>query len=240
MSSELANIALEAGELLRYALDPHETPFQNKRYAALMNQLYTSETFKTIFANVAVGLEIQVLAYSTHGIFLTGRERSPFAFKMEDYKGGMRAEERVVHGLLLLAIAAYCFPTVEVLDQGDDLLRPRFTVEQTVEFVQGLCKVCKTNSPGDPEMGSPEMQLAWQAILHLSVSKNTRDGKLSNQSLAGMVRYALDRLTDHGLMRFLGEENWGIFQPTPAYRVQLRQLAGNETLKLIQSLRQEA
>jgi hypothetical protein len=240
MSAELANIALEAGELLRFALDPRETPFQNKRYATLMMQLYTGETFKLIFENVAAGLDIQILSYSAHGIFLTGRERSPFAFKMDDYKSGMRVEERVVHGLLLLAIAAYCFPTVEVLDQGDDLLRPRFNVEQVVTFVQELCKVCKTNNPGDPEKGSPEMQLAWQAILQLSVSKSTREGKLSNQSLAGMVRYALDRLTENGLMRCLSEENWGSFQPMPAYRIQIRQLAGNETLKLIQSLRQEA
>jgi hypothetical protein len=152
----------------------------------------------------------------------------------------MRAEERVVHGLLMLAIAAYCFPTVEVLDQDDDILRPRFTVDQIVEFIQGLCKVCKTNSPGDPEKGSPELQLAWQTILNLPTSKTTRGDKLSTLSLAGMIRYALDRLVDYGMMRFLGEDNkWGTFQPTPSYRIQVKKLAGNQTLKLIQAITRE-
>jgi hypothetical protein len=239
MSEELANIALEAGELLRYAMDPRETPFQSKRYSTLMNQLYTSSTFKLIFESVAQGLEIQILAYSPHGVFVAGRERSPFAFKLEDYKSGMRAEERVVHGLLMLAVAAYCFPTVEVLDQDDQILRPRFTVEQVVTFVQELCKVCKTNNPDDPEQGTPELQLAWQTILNLPISKNTREGKLSTVSLAGMVRYALDRLADNGLMRCHGEDDWGTFQPTPAYRIQVKKLAGHETLKVIQFIRQE-
>lgn len=240
MSEELANIAQEAAELLRYAMDPHETPYQNKRYSALMNQLYTSSTFKVIFENMAHGLEIQILAYSPHGVFIAARERSPFAFRMDDYKSGMRVEERVVHGVLMLAIAGYCFPTVEVLDQDDDVLRPRLSTEQVVDFVQGLCKICKSNNPADPKQGSPEIELAWQTILSLPVSRNTGQGKLSLQSLAGMVRYALDRLTDNGLMRLLNEDNWGTFQPTPAYRIQVKRLAGHETLKLVQIIREGA
>jgi len=240
MSEELANIALEAGELLRYAMDPRETPFQSKRYSALMSQLSTSSTFKLVFENMAQGLEIQILAYSPHGVFVAGRERGPFAFKMEDYKSGMRVEERVVHGLLMLAIAAYCFPTVEVLDQDDDILRPRFTVEQVAAFVQGLCRVCKANNPGDPEQGTPELQLAWQTILGLPLTMSTGQGKMAIGSLAGKLQYALDRLVENGLMRFLSEDNWGTLQPTPAYRIQVKQMAGHQMLKLIQSIHQEA
>jgi hypothetical protein len=240
MSEELGNIALEAGELLRYAMDPHESPFQNKRYSTLMSQLYTSGTFKLIFENIVQGLEVQILAYSPHGVFVAGRDRGPFAFKMDDYKSGMRVEERVVHGLLMLAIAAYCFPAVEVLDQDDEILRPRFTVEQVAAFVQGLCKICKANSPGDPQHGTPEMKLAWETILGLPLSMNTGQGKMAMGSLAGKIQYALDRLTDNGLMRFLNSDGWGTFQPTPAYRIQVKQMAGHQMLKLVQSIQQAA
>jgi len=129
---------------------------------------------------------------------------------------------------------------VEVLDQDDDILRPRLTVEQIAAFVQGLCKVCKTNNPVDPEQGTQEIQLAWQIILGLPLSMSTGQGKMAIGSLAGKLQFALDRLADNGLMRFLSEENWGTFQPTPAYRIQVKQLAGHQTLKLIQSLHQEA
>ena len=83
MSDELATFAQEAGELLRYAMDPHETPFQNKRYSTLMTQLYTSARFKLIFENMLQGLEISILAYSQHGVFVSGKARSPF-----DRRGG--------------------------------------------------------------------------------------------------------------------------------------------------------
>jgi len=237
MSDELANMSQEAGELLRYAMDPHETPYQNKRYAGLMEQLYTSPNFKLIFDNVAQGLEIQVLACTPHGVFLAGRERSPFAFKMEDYKGSMRAEERIVHGVFMLAIAAYCFPTIEVLDQDDEVLRPRMSVDQVVAFVRDMCKVCKGNNPEDPEHGGTEIQIAWQAITGLPDVILTPGGKLAMGCLAGIARYAFDYLVDNGLMRRLSEDNHGNYQPTPAYRIQVKQLAGNQTLKLIQSLR---
>jgi hypothetical protein len=240
MSEELGNIALEAGELLRYAMDPHETPFQNKRYSTLMSQLYTSNTFKLIFENIVQGLEIHILAYSPHGVFVAGRERGPFAFKMDDYKSGMRVEERVVHGLLMLAIAAYCFPTVEVLDQDDDILRPRFSVGKVAEFIQGICKVCKANDPGDPEQGIAELQLAWQTILMLPLTMSTSQGKMAISSLAGKLQYALDRLVDNGLMRFLSEDDLGTYQPAPAYRIQVKQMAGHQMLKLVQSIHQAA
>ena len=242
--SELVTIAQEAGELLRYAMDPNDSPFQNKRYSSLMTQLYTSERFKEVFENLAVGLQINILGYSQHGVFIAGRDRSPFAFKLEDYKGSMKAEERVIHGLLMLAIAAFCFPTIEVLDQDDDILRPRFTVDQVVEFVQGLCKVCKANTPGDPEAGQQDLLSVWHAILLLPTSKPTPRGgdKQSTVSLAGMLQYALDRLADYGMMRFIekGEKNWGVYQPNPAYRIQVKKLAGNQTFRLIQEIRQQA
>lgn len=239
MSEELASMSQDAGELLRYAMDPQETPYQNKRYSALLNQLYTSPNFKLIFENIALGLEIQILAYSPHGVFLAGRERSPFAFRMEDYRASMKAEERVVHGVFLLAIAAYCFPNIEVLDQDDEILRPRMSVDQVVTFVHDMCKVCKTNNPVDPEHGGAEIQLAWQIISGLPESALTAGGKLSLQSLAGIARYALDFLVENGLMRFISDDNRGTYQPSPSYRIQVRQLAGNQTLKLIQLLAQQ-
>ena len=239
MSEELASMAQDAGELLRYAMDPHETPYQNKRYSELLNQLYTSPNFKLIFENMSHGLEIQILAYSPHGVFLAGRERSPFAFRMEDYRSSMKAEERVVHGVFLLAIAAYCFPNIEVLDQDDEVLRPRLSVDQVAAFVQDMCKVCKTNNPVDPEHGGAEIQLAWQIISGLPESALTAGGKLSLQSLAGIARYALDFLVENGLMRFINDDNRGTYQPSPGYRIQIRQLAGNHTLKLIQFLARE-
>jgi hypothetical protein len=202
----------------------------------MSDQLYTSPNFKLIFDNIASGLEIRVLAYTQHGVFLAGRERSPFAFRMEDYRASMRAEERVVHGVFLLAIAAYCFPNIEVLDQDDEVLRPRMSVDQVASFVQDMCKVCKTNNPVDPEHGGAEIQLAWQIISGLPEATLTASGKLSLQSLAGIARYALDFLVENGLMRFISDDNRGTYQPAPSYRIQVRQLAGNRTLELIQLL----
>jgi len=131
--NELANNAYSAGILLRLALNPKATPYQDKEYANLLHELNTNPSFRIIFENLAEGLELEILDYGNHGVVLAGKEKSPFAYRMVDYRGKLSVEDRVCHGLVQLAIACYCYPTVEALDQDDEVLRPRFSTDQVVE-----------------------------------------------------------------------------------------------------------
>lgn len=234
--SELAGNAFAAGELLRFALDPKESIFQNSRYAELVQQLSTNSSLRIIFDNFLDGLGLTLLDVNAQGVFLGAREKSPFAFKMESYRKVSRAEERVAHGMILLALTAYCFPTADVLDQEIAILRPRFSCDQVAQYLKDLCKAAKTGAESDPEHVSVEFQTAWNYLENQPTIKETADGKVSQQSLTGMVQYAANFLTEQGLLRFISDDNHGTFQPTPAFRVQVRDLASHETLRIIQAM----
>jgi len=234
--SELATNAFAAGELLKFALDPKDTIFQNARYAELAAQLSTNSSLRIIFDNIVEGLGLTVLDVNSQGVFLGARDRSPFAFKMESYRRTNRAEERVMHGAVLLAITAYCFPTAEVLDQEIAILRPRFTCDQVAQYLKDLCNAAKTASTGDPEHVDVEFQTAWNFLQNQPLIKETLEGKVSQQCLTGIVQYAVDFLAEQGLLRPISEDGHGTFQPTPAFRIQVKDMASHEALLTIQKL----
>jgi hypothetical protein len=234
--SEVATNAFNAGELLKFALDPKNTVFQNARYAELAEQLSTNSSMRIIFENMIEGLGLTMLDVNPQGVFLGARDRSPFAFTMESYRRTSRAEERVAHGTTILAITAYCFPTAEVLDQDIAILRPRFSCDQVAQYLKDLCHAAKTSSIGDPEHVDIEFQTAWNFLQNQPLIKETADGKVAQQCLTGIVRYALDFLTEQGLLRPISEEGHGMFQPTPAFRIQVRDMASHEALRVVQKL----
>jgi hypothetical protein len=237
--SDLATNAFAAGELLQFALDPKQTIFQSERYATLVQQLSTNQSFRIIFENFIEGLGLSVLEVNSQGLFIGAREKSPFAFKMDSYRKVSKAEERVAHGVILLALTSYCFPTAEVLDQDIAILRPRFTCDHIADYLKHLCKAAKSNAASDPEHVSIEFQTAWHYLQNQPTIKETADGKVSPQCLTGLVQYAAGFLTEQGLLRFIGEDGHGTYQPTPAFRVQVRDLASHENLKLVRDLAQQ-
>jgi hypothetical protein len=237
--SELATNAFSAGELLRFALDPKETIFQNQRYAELVQQLSTNPSLRIIFDNFIEGLGLTILDLNTQGVFIGAREKSPFAFKMDSYRKANKVEERVAHGVILLTLTAYCFPTAETLDQDLAILRPRFTCDQIATYLMDLCKAAKTNTAADPEHVSVEFQTAWIYIRNQPVIKETSDGKVAQQCLTGMIQHATGFLNEQGLLRFISDDGHGTYQPTPAFRVQVRDMASHETLRVIRDLCQQ-
>ena len=169
------------------------------------------------------------------GIVLGATLDSPFRLGRDDYRKGMSVGDRIVQGLIHLAIAAWCFPRAEDLGEADDVLPSRLTVEELVEYIYGLCEELKSRheQQGQTANTQPEVRQAWEYVLAIGKYADSAEGRRSFATLAGKVEFAFRFLADHGLLKREGTETRGAWLARPAFRIQVRELAGNEAWEIV-------
>jgi hypothetical protein len=233
--NEIARVSEEAGRLLAFALTPKTRPTLPV-YGELLKRFQTDPMLRVITEAVASGLGLRVLDTGEHGLVLGAQEDSPFALRIADYRQNLSAEERMCHGLIQLAVAAWCFPNAQDLD---DPHRPIVTVStlQLVRYLVELCQKLKQQSNQDPEFANTELREAWRILLSRPETRETQDSRRSAQTLGGMIGYALDTLEREGMLRRSSDENGGTYRTLSAYRVQVRELGAHEAFRWIQETR---
>lgn len=232
--SNIAIIAHDAGKLLAYALRPRQTPWASQEYAGLLQRYETDSQFRSIVDGVVEGLGMRIVDATRNGLFLTATEGSPFRLAADDYKQNMSAQERVLHGVIQVAIAAFSFPKADVLDQDDTVAPAHITPVKLAEYIRKFAEASATNSPAEAQSDASAERRAWRDALARAMTMETSGGKESTRSLTGMCRHALDFLESQGLMRVVDEDN-GVYQGTTAYRIRLKYHAAHELLTLMRS-----
>ena len=162
-----ADVAQAAGRLLHWGLRPHARPAQEPEYQQLVDRYFNDHSFRTIVRQTAEGLGLLVLDVSEHGLVLVPDEDSPFALRGADFRpGASRVEDRMLDGLVQLAIAAAVFPRARDLAEDSDLARPPVTVDEVEDELRSICDRLALQAKGepDPEAGDEERGLleAWR------------------------------------------------------------------------------
>lgn len=225
-----------AARLVAFGLTQGLKPAREPAYAQLIERYRTDAAMRQCTDTVARGLHLAVLGFTPQGIVLGADEDGPFVHRLSDYRrGGLSVEDRMCHGLVQLAIAAWCFPTAQDLAVSDDSAGMRFSTNKVVGYITSRCEELQRRSHHDPELGSPELREAWRAILQRPETRATPDGRRSANTLFGMVDYALDVLEKGGLVRRLSDDDGGTWQALAAYRIHVRELAAHDAFNLIQS-----
>lgn len=220
-----------AGRLIRCGLTPHERPARNPDYAELLRRYRSEPTFQRLTDAFAKGIGLVVLDTGDYGMVLGASEGSPFAWTLTDYRRQtLGPEDRVCHGLIQLAVAAYCFPTAVALDDPHGTIA-KFTTNQIVRYLIDLCEELKRSAPGD---ASEELQEAWRVILSRCEARTTPDQRRAASTIQGMVAHALKTLEKSGLLRRQGDDEGGRWATTNAYRVQVRELGAFRAFALVQ------
>lgn len=230
--SNLATIAHDAGKLIAFALRPRQTPWSSTEYAELLQRYESDPQFRSIVDGVTEGMGMRIVDVTRNGFFLTATEGSPFRLAADDYKQNMSAQERVLHGVIQVAIAAFSFPKADVLDQDDTVAPAHVTPTKLAEYIRRFAEA--VGSPGADKDDDSAERRAWREALARAVTTETSGGKESTRSLTGMCRHALDFLESQGLMRVVNEEN-SVYQGTTAYRIRLKYHAAHELLTLMRS-----
>lgn len=232
MSHDL-QLVEDAARLLAYGLRPGIRPSKEPDYAELLRRYRLESPLRERVIAVASGLGLAVLGETDLGIVLGAEEEGPFALRLNDYRRNLSVEDRMCHGLVQLAVAAWCFPNARALEDPDSIAGARVSVRRLVEHLVGLCEELKERSAGDPDAGSPELQEAWRTILARAATRATPDGRRAAATLAGMVAHALEFLERGGLMRKIGDADGGTWQALAAYRLQVRELAAHDVAALV-------
>jgi hypothetical protein len=228
--------AEDAGRLIARGLDGKRRPAGDPTYRELLQRFRADSSFRVVVEAAARGLGLLVLGATDHGLSLGAEDDGVFAERLADYRRQMTVDERMAHGLIHLAIAAWCFPTAQHLDEAESVVGARMGVGRLVRYLVDLCEELKARGGEDPLDGAPALASAWSAILARAETRTTRDGRRSPGTLGGMVAHALEHLEQGGLVRKVGDEDGGTFQALGSYRLQVREMAAVEAFALIRRL----
>lgn len=229
----LSSYGTDAGYLLRYGLRPRLRPANDRNYQELIQRYLEDTEFATLTEHVADGLGLRILDVGERGIVLGSQKDSPFALRLEHYRGGQKFEDRVCIGLIQLAIAAYCFPRAEDLwDEDRGVFR--VSVHGVVKYLLDLCMRLKAAAATDPEFGSPELQEGWRVILSRAETKDSQ--VRARTTMMGMTAYAVETLEREGMLRRESDEDGGTYQVLYRYHIQVRELANLEAFECVQSV----
>jgi hypothetical protein len=230
---------VDAARLIGFGLRPRLIPARDDGYRQLIRRHRADGQFADLVSAVAEGLGLVVLDVSDRaGVVLGSVEDSVFAVRMTDYArrtgGEGRAADRVLHGVIHLAVAALAYP--RPADLADDTYVGRVTAEGVDAFVREACQrldelAAAEGGAADPPVDAPMLEGTWRAYARRSAAGATKDARRLYTSTTGMVARALGFLADQGFLTRQGDEGGGTFRTTPRYQVQVRELAASRAFE---------
>ncbi|HBO4785988.1 TPA: hypothetical protein ACUT80_003308 [Pseudomonas aeruginosa] len=218
------NHASDASRLLYKALQINLSPANDAEYRELLARYRSNPVLKQVLAEVAEGMQLQVLDVSERGLIVapTGKE-SRFSLRMSDLrKQPMSEEQKVATALCMLAISAVFYPTQELLDDES-----RFPIPARVpKFRDSLLVLAERmkEQDGDDNLVIEEMRPGWGYILQIAPMQPERPNSIS--SVDGLIRMVLRQMKESGLVtatRGEDDDDSRDFTPTHRLRINLRE-----------------
>jgi hypothetical protein len=212
------------GRLIRYGLEPKLTPARSADYAELVGRARNDSEFAAAVVETAHGEGLEVLDVDPLlGISLASTPDSPFAMRLDDYSRGSN-EDRLLHALVQLAIAATAYPTAEALD--DDRLQS----VSVGEIVDRICHIATRLrdrlGSGDPPESAPQLEPLYRFLLRTPVTATTPDERAHMRTVTGAVKRALRFLVDQGMADPLDAVVPDTYRLRARYRIHVRDAAG--------------
>ncbi len=225
--------ASQASQLVAFGLRPKLRPVEEPEYLDLVRRYRQHDSFARTVRTVADGMGLDILDVTeAAGAVLGACEGSVFALRMEDYY--RRANERnprlrVLHGLAQLAIAASCFSRPDDLEDLEHA--PRVAVNEVDEYLRDLCRRLDerhAESELDPPAENPGLERSWRMYARAPEAAATEDRRAWSGATRQVITKAFDALIEQGLMRKVSDALGGTYQPTPAYRIHVRELSSED------------
>lgn len=227
----------DVGVLIGCALRPKMRPGAESDYRALLGRYRADAEFRNAVDSVLDGLDAQVLSDSDLGLVLGVRRESVFAYRVSDLPNVGGVSERLLVGLVSVAVAAYAFPTPADFD--DDRVR-WVSVDEIERFVRDMCDRLK-RTPERTVREEESFDEAWRTFDRLSPGYKADRGRgkarRSPASSTYWVAHVLTWLTDQGLARSAPARGPEAFQLLERFRIQAGELAGNATYDLLAAIR---
>ncbi|MFF8444684.1 hypothetical protein ACF07U_27890 [Streptomyces californicus] len=235
--------AEDAAKLIACGMRLRQRPAKDRAYRDLVVRYRTESDFQDLVERTARGLGLKVLgATEDIGVALAALPNSVFETRIEDYVRVARQRgegERLLHGIIHLAIAALAFPRPD--DLANDGYTGRVSAEAVDTAVRDTCdrlreKAVAAEAGGDTPTDSPELEKVWTAYARRPEAALTKDGRLAMNSTKGMITRALNFLTEQGFLAVAGAGQDGWYRTTPRYQLQVRELAATSAFEELLAL----
>lgn len=230
--------AVHAGRLIHFALQPKAKPFDEPEYRDLLREYEDRADFRIIVQAVAEGLGLVVLLVNDRGLFLGTHEESVFAQSPSVFRGPpVSGDDRLLDGLVELAIAATLFPRQRDLD--DDVLeaRPPVTINDVDNTLREVAKALKQQQPEEPAAEADRLDQglweAWRVYESRPSYRKTVSGRASANSTFRIIEQHLERLCELGCFTAERNRDPTCYRPTLRYQVLVQELAATRLYRRV-------
>jgi hypothetical protein len=218
-----------AGDLLRASLTAKSNPVSDRRYREALEAYLSQPTFREQVHGLATGLGLRIVEGGERGLVVAPQVDSLFTYPAREFRpSSTTVEQRLIDGLIMVAIAAVCYPRAQDLDQNPALARPPITVSQVERLLRdGVARRAADTAGPDttPEEREQGLEPAWRVFARLPEVRETVDGRAGSRTSRRRIAALLEKLADLGAFTteaLQGEPAW---RPTYRWQVQVQEFA---------------
>jgi hypothetical protein len=206
----------------------------------LLDRYQDRPDFRSLVNEFADGLGLKVLDWGEHGIVLGPLVDSVFALRGASFRTNRYdADERLLDGLVQVAIAATVFPTPRELAEEATIARPPVTIEEVDEVLRRLCDQLAeaAKRQGDPALNDEEAGLreAWRVYQSRLSVQHTRDNRAAPRTTRRIIERNLEKLHEMGCF-VQQREDPTAFQATWRYQVLVKELAATSLYRRVSEM----
>lgn len=224
-----------AGRLLGFGLTRGARPVEGSEYRVLLDRYRTDVRFKDTVDTFAEGLGLEVLGTPRTGLVLAPEPTGPFASRLVDLKTTMDAEEKLVFGLILVAMAAYAYPNEVDLDDPDTKL---VDVTKLDDFIRGAIAGLREIDAPEGSNGERARTAADVYADMPSLIQTPRGWRKQGCTLRS-IEIVCGWLVEQGAAREAKTLGPDTFQLTDRFRLLVADSAGSEALEVLRAARRE-
>lgn len=235
--------AFNAGRLIQWGLKPKSRPAQEQEYRELIDIYLDRSDFRELVRSVARGLGLIILSVDEHGIVLGPESGSIFALQPANFRSATSrtyTDDRLIDGLVVMAIAASIFPKARDLEESAAIVRPPSSVDEVEETLRQFCDRFAEEARGTPDPSLPDEEKglidAWRVYSKVLAAMETRDSRKAPRTTRRFIETAFERLREFGCFTKETRENQVFYQPTYKYQVLVKELAAAYAFQKVQQL----
>lgn len=231
---------IDAGRLIQWALQPHARPVTKAEYQHLLDRYRDQVPFRECVQAICTGLGIEISAVGPMGMVLTPTDDSIFAMTSADYRRSGSAEDRLIDGLILVAIIATMYPQAQHLEEDVQVARPPITVEDVEKTLRSLCEQLERASENQPDPTLQDLTVgldeAWHAYRDRVTTKTTSNGRAGAGTTSQMITRAFEVLERQACVTITVRNGKKEFRPTWKYQAMVREASVTRLANIVRQL----
>jgi hypothetical protein len=209
-------------------------------YQHLLDRYRDQVPFRECVQAICAGLGIEIAAVGPMGMVLTATDDSIFAMTPTDYRRSGSADDRLIDGLILVAILATMYPRAQDLEEDTQVVRPPVRVEDVEKTLRTLCDQLEVASQHQPDPSVQDLAAglveAWQAYRDRATTKTSSNGRAATGTTGQMIQRAFDMLERQACVTTVMRDGKKWYRPIWKYQVMVREASVVRLTEIVRKL----